>query len=235
MTKLSINLKKLRAIAMFASQEDTRYYLNGVAVYHTTAGRLKLVATNGHLLGLLDLDGQDGYITSLGKDKPTPENSTVLIISTKAIERAARDTSVKWSGEKFLDIEAALPDGKSTAVVVGKKSANDDSTLLSDTVQSRVIVDGQFPDFQRVIPQAADGDFKRSMDSFNTEYLMKFQKAMKLMNCGPGITVIPNKTNTGPSLVITTCREFLGVIMPMRLDAPRDEAELSTVLGRVLK
>ena len=49
---MQINLKALKAINMFSSKEETRYYLNGVNL-RFEAGYIYMEATNGHYFALI--------------------------------------------------------------------------------------------------------------------------------------------------------------------------------------
>lgn len=49
MANFTINIRALKAVAIAASTDETRYYLNGVCLTHSDSG-LIMVATNGHRL-----------------------------------------------------------------------------------------------------------------------------------------------------------------------------------------
>lgn len=63
MTKsIYIDPKELRAVFAFAADKDIRYYLNGVLV-QATAHQTRIVATDGHILGMFDHAFQNEGVT----------------------------------------------------------------------------------------------------------------------------------------------------------------------------
>jgi DNA polymerase III subunit beta len=130
------DLKRLIDKTRFAiSTEETRYYLNGI--YLHTAGdapgkpRLRAVATDGHRLAQVELDLPKGANGMPG-----------VIVPRKTVHELQRL------------IEAA--DGN---VAVSVSPAKVRFDLGSVTLTSKLI-DGTFPDYNRVIPQANDKDLR---------------------------------------------------------------------------
>ncbi len=111
------------------STEETRYYLNGIYLHATTSedgnNVLKSVATDGHRLGCIKVDAPAGSESIPGVIVP---RKTVLEV------------------RKLLDgvednVKVALSENKISF------SIGDDATLLSK------LIDGTFPDYEKVIPQ----------------------------------------------------------------------------------
>ena len=131
----STDLKMLIDRTQFAiSTEETRYYLNGIFM-HTIeeAGSLKLraVATDGHRLALADIDAPAGS-----------EGMPGLIIPRKTVGKLQK-----------------LVDDSDVAVTVELSEAKIRFTIGGVVLTSKLI-DGIFPDYQRVIPTGNDKELK---------------------------------------------------------------------------
>lgn len=124
--KFSLDVKtflKLIEKTKFAmSNEETRYYLNGV-YFHVLNNNLKAVATDGHRLGAVEISAPEGAIGMPG-----------VIIPRKAVN----ELSKLLEGQEIVQISVSDSKIKFTANKI---------ELLSK------VVDGTFPDYQRVIPE----------------------------------------------------------------------------------
>ena len=105
------------------STEETRYYLNGIYV-HSNAGRLRAVATDGHRLALAEAELPAGADGIPGVIIP---RKTVAEIR-RLIDGSDGDVAVSVS-------EAKIRFSTGTAVLTSK------------------LIDGTFPDYERVIPK----------------------------------------------------------------------------------
>ena len=116
------------------SNEETRYYLNGIYIHATKRDGtpvLRAVATDGHRLARFDV--------------PLPKDAADMpgvIVPRKMVNEWR-----KLIDESDSDIEVSLSDAKI-------RIAFDDVTLTSK------LIDGTFPDYERVIPRGND----RTMD-----------------------------------------------------------------------
>ncbi len=146
--ELSQNLTKdlIDSTAFAMAQQDVRYYLNGI-YFEILAGRLRLVATDGHRLALAtapdEVDAAD-----LG-----------VIIPRKGVLELARllggDDVLRLSvGGTFLRAE------------------NQQFTFTSK------LVDGKFPDYERVIPKSPD----KAIVGDRSELRQAFARASILSN-----------------------------------------------------
>lgn len=137
----SAEMKRLIERTQFAiSNEETRYYLNGI-YFHAidVAGALKLraVATDGHRLARAEMDAPNGC-----------ENMAGVIIPRKTV------------GELLK-----LLDNPEVAVTVEASDAKIRFTIGGVVLTSKVI-DGTFPDYQRVIPQGNDKGLRLDRATF---------------------------------------------------------------------
>ena len=148
-TRFSIpsgELKRLIDKTRFAvSTEETRYYLNGVYLHPYVDGEtpsLRAVATDGHRLARVDTPMPDGATTLPG-----------IIVPRKAVQEVRH---LLEDAEENVEISAS--DAKI-------RFAFDGVVLTSK------LIDGAFPDYERVIPSGNDrilevenDDFKKAVD-----------------------------------------------------------------------
>lgn len=138
----SNDLKMLISRTQFAiSTEETRYYLNGIFM-HTieTEGGLKLraVATDGHRLARADIDAPSGS-----------EGMPGIIIPRKTVGELTK-----------------LVDDPDLAITMEVSEAKIRLTIGSIVMTSKLI-DGTFPDYQRVIPSGNDKKLSIDTQSFS--------------------------------------------------------------------
>ncbi|MHA1188896.1 MAG: DNA polymerase III subunit beta [Alphaproteobacteria bacterium] len=143
-------LKRLIDRTQFAiSTEETRYYLNGIYVHLIGEGddaRLCAVATDGHRLAKAEMPAPDGSAGLPG-----------IILPRKTVAEAHK-----------------LLDGTDGDVAVSVSDAKIRLTV-GDVVLTSKLIDGTFPDYERVIPSGNDkilklekADFERAVDRVST-------------------------------------------------------------------
>ena len=185
MKTATLSRKSLLAVANAVSKEATRYYLNGVYV-EVTARHVTYVATDGHLL----LATRDTWQLD-----ETPDNTLIgsFIIPNETL------TNKSLKGDKRSNDLVAI-----TGESVTSQLTLDDTLLFKP-------IDGTFPDYRRIIPTTTDGETA----VYHPEYLIKAQKALKLMDCGNGPFNIGYNGN-GPALLSDPNCPLFGVVMPVR-------------------
>lgn len=117
-------LKKLIDSTHFAmAQQDVRYYLNGI-LFVIDADRLRAVATDGHRLSVCD-----------SVVKTNVEMQTNVVIPRKGI----------------LELQRIIlnPDEIATIILYG----NHIRIEIGESIFTSKLIDGKFPDYERVIPQ----------------------------------------------------------------------------------
>ena len=137
----STALKGLIDRTQFAiSTEETRYYLNGIylhAIESEGALKLRAVATDGHRLARAELDAPSGV-----------EGMPGIIIPRKTVAELQK-----------------LVDDPDIAVTVELSETKIRFTIGSVVLTSKLI-DGTFPDYQRVIPSGNDKKLTIDRQSF---------------------------------------------------------------------
>ena len=179
---MELDLKLVKAAAMCASKEDTRYYLNGVAIQASARG-VFIVATDGHRLAAFkQLQGYDG-------------ESFNIIIPLDIIAKIKLNKK-----DPFATLK--LADG-----LLNQWSITHDGSTITFSV-----IDGTFPDWQRIIPKEVDGKTAQ----FNMTYLGDFAKVAKALT-GSETHVSIAHNGDGPAL-LSFGEEIdgLGVLMPLR-------------------
>ncbi|MCF6320588.1 MAG: DNA polymerase III subunit beta [Rhizobiaceae bacterium] len=134
-------IKKLIDHTQFAiSTEETRYYLNGI-FFHTVEDDsqmvLRAVATDGHRLARTQLEAPSGS-----------EGMPQIIIPRKAV------------GE----IQKLVEDPDATVTV--EVSETKIRLTVGSVIITSKLIDGTFPDYNRVIPQGNDRELKMDRASF---------------------------------------------------------------------
>jgi DNA polymerase-3 subunit beta len=118
-------VKRLIDRTAFAmAQQDVRYYLNGMLL-ELKAGRLRMVATDGHRLALCTAN------------EAVSTGDAAIIIPRKGV----------------LELSRLLDTDESIRLVIGSnhiRAANQQFTFTSK------LVDGKFPEYERVLPKSAD-------------------------------------------------------------------------------
>jgi DNA polymerase-3 subunit beta len=128
-------LKRLIDKTAFAmAQQDVRYYLNGLLLEITT-GRIRAVATDGHRLALCDAE----FETGTGSD-------IQVILPRKAVIELGRLLS---DSDDELRLEV---------------SNSHIRIHLQNTVFTSKLIDGRFPDYERVMPSGNTQDLQASKD-----------------------------------------------------------------------
>ena len=182
------NLKSLIDKTQFAiSTEETRYYLNGIYL-HTlddpSGTLLRAVATDGHRLARVEM--------------PAPEGSGGMpgvIVPRKAV---AEIQKLVEGGEDEVVVE--LSPAKVRLTFGG---ANGDGLGTGRVVLTSKLIDGTFPDYQRVIPNGNDkrltverGDFARAVDRVST-ISSERGRAVKLAIADGRLTLTVNNPDSG--------------------------------------
>ena len=183
------DLRRLIDKTRFAmSQEETRYYLNGIYLHANTDAdqkTLRAVATDGHRLARLDAPLPDGADGMPG-----------VIVPRKAV----------------IELRRLLDDAEDEVqVTVSSSKIRFES---ADVVLTSKLIDGTFPDYQRVIPTGNDktlrvdnAAFSRAVDRVSTVSADK-TRSVKLSLGSDKLELLVNNPETG------TATEELAVEYP---------------------
>jgi len=132
------DLRNMIEVTRFAiSTEDTRYYLNGIYLHKAEQGDLCAVATDGHRLALTRQGLPDG-----AAEMPS------VIVPRKAVAELHK-----------------LLDDFEESVSIGLSETRAEFTLGDVRLMTKLI-DGSFPDYNRVIPSGNDRFMQVDRESF---------------------------------------------------------------------
>ena len=156
----SVDILNLIDNTKFAiSSEETRYYLNGIYLHvpEDNKDKLRAVATDGHRLAQAEIPVPDGAQSIPG-----------IIIPRKAV------------GEIRKLAEGTEQEVK---IMVSKTKAK---FIFPNSILTTKLIDGSFPDYQRVIPKenlnklvVVNADFSKAVDRVSTVSMEK-SRAIKL-------------------------------------------------------
>lgn len=188
----------IKAVGEAMSSEETRYYLNGI---HFAARTNKLIveAADGHIMIRATLAAEG-----------LPENMD-FIMPKVLVEQICKAKYPKGLDYQLVTITA---DGfQLTAKVV-------------DTTYGSPMLDGNFPDADRVIPSSKP---KGLQAHFNPYLLMRLNRAGEYLvggspaKRGSFITVHADDADTPAVVTFSGHPEVLGVCMPMRAKRAADD------------
>ena len=174
------DLRLLLSKSAFAmSNEETRYYLNGVFMHTVEVDgqpKLRAVATDGHRLARIEMDAPKGSTGMPG-----------IIVPKKAVAEL-----LKIIGDGDAIIGVGVSSGK---IVV----------TAGDVVLTSKLIDGTFPDYGRVIPAGNDkiaivdkDAFARAVDRVSTISAER-GRAVKFSFADGKLVMTVNNPDTGTS------------------------------------
>ena len=156
----SIDLANLIDNTKFAiSLEETRYYLNGIFLHvpNSDNQKLRAVATDGHRLAQAEIPLPEGI-----------SNMPGIILPRKAVGEIRKLTDGT--------------DGKIKVIISNTKA----QFVFPNSILTTKLIDGSFPDYQRVIPKenlnklvVSNEQFSKAIDRVSTVSLEK-SRAVKL-------------------------------------------------------
>jgi hypothetical protein len=206
---ITLNVAFLKAALLFASDEETRYYLKGVHLLRR-ADHLRITATDGHRL----------FCAMQTLDEPGDDFD--IILPRDGLKKAL--TGLHRATE-FLGLDL---EWQSTVTLNPIKRAT-----LNDV--SMHPIDGTFPDVARVVPDA--GSISGEVAFFNPLYLADIGKAAKTLGSG-AMDFHLGYNGESPALITfggtgSTFGEAFAVLMPYRCRVnPIHSAAVADIIGR---
>lgn len=207
MNRLAIPASIILDASKFASTEETRYYLNGVYVHLLQGVGPVAVATDGPRLVVVRAESAI-VATERGVIIATTGRKEFL----SALKANKRDSADRWV---IVDTEDF------TTGVAHVVLASDATEALcvsqdSDSYLGRfngALIDGTFPDYGRVIPEAVE---LIPVNGFRSDHVAVFGSLSE--NKAGGVTLF-STGNGAPMIVrVDTRSDVLGVVMPYRVD-----------------
>jgi hypothetical protein len=200
---ITITVNFLKAALLFASDEETRYYLKGVHLLRR-GDHLRITATDGHRLFCA--------MQMLTPDQSGPNFDVILPRDglKKALTGVHRNCEVlaldlEWDGDRVK------------------------RAVLNDLAMTPV--DGTFPTIERVVPDA--NAITGEVAAFNPVYLADIGKAAKLLGAGVADFHLGHNGASPALVTFGGTGDALAVIMPLRCKvAPILSGDVAAILGR---
>lgn len=179
----------LDQVGFSMAQQDVRYFLNGMLL-EVNRNHIRTVATDGHRLAMCTIAGG------------APDRDTVqAIVPRKGV----------------LELGRLLDDGDGTVVLhVG---SNHLRVTLGPYTLTTKLVDGKFPDYEKVVPRRADSTLRGGRDSlrqaFNRASILSNEKyrGIRLIMDGDQLTIQANNPE----------QEEAEEVVPVSYSGPRME------------
>jgi DNA polymerase-3 subunit beta len=183
------DLKRLIEKTQFAiSTEETRYYLNGIYLHTIEVEgetKLRAVATDGHRLARVEMPAPEGAAGMPGLIVPRKAVAEIQ----KLVDDGGAEVKVELSTAK-IRLTFAGTEGSETAPAGG-------------VVLTSKLIDGTFPDYQRVIPTGNDklltverAEFAKAVDRVST-ISSERGRAVKLALTEGRLTLSVNNPDSG--------------------------------------
>ena len=204
--KLRISAKLVALVTPFMAKADIRYYLNGINIRPHASGGAVICATNGHVLG------------AVHDPDAECEREVILCISPATI------AALKARGS-----------GRQLVMRHGRVAVVDGETEVA-LQPGDPIIEGNFPQYQNVIPPAAR--LRPGLTGhFNTAYIALLDTVAKIAapTAGPGRGVafytVDGQAKCSAVARLLSAPSFVSVLMPQ---APADIAPMPTWCGAML-
>lgn len=207
MTTYTINPNELEAVALAASTEQTRYYLNGVFIERYADGTIALIATDGHRMASV-------------RAKLTKQPAESFILGSADIKKAlqlVKSAKKEFSRVVHNFIKVVIDvDGLDLLISVVLMDKELSETINTVGTFNTKAIDGTFPDYRRIVP-SKDGEGAYHI-SFNCAYMNAFGSMVKLLTGNKCEQVSIQNTGISNPMIITIpgCADFVGILMPMR-------------------
>ena len=185
--QITIKQSTIKAVAHAMAKNDTRYYLNSMLV-HTNGHDTRLVATDGHRMNIAIIE------RTMLVEAPQQYIMPASLVSTICKSKAGKNNKEPDVTLRFHDgkVAAALPDG---------------------TEAVAKLIDGKYPDYDRVIPHTLSGEPAQ----YNPQYVLDAHNSIAdylgVKDHNFGLSM--NGQNGCAAMV---CDGFAALIMPWRAE-----------------
>jgi DNA polymerase-3 subunit beta len=194
--KLSIDHSIIKALLLTSAKGDIRYYLNAICL-DVSQGKATLVATQGHTLLAVPIEGED------------------LIDGEYIIDRSVFESvNPKKAGKIEFPLELLVT--REQDRIEGDRTIKGEITITLTGVTSATsrLVDAKYPDWRRVIPR----NQSKVPAQYKPEYVSIFGKIASLLSGKKDNYPTIHHNGQSGSLVSNLGQGAIGVIMPLRQD-----------------
>ena len=208
--KVILKRNELQAAALFASNDETRFVLNGVFVELRKGHQPLMVATDGRRLTVIE--------TEAVQEDNKEEGS--FILRKDFLGRVFTLAKSFKCDELKLEI-IPQPGNKSPKAAVTLFSKRLASTMVLDGGTDSLI-EGNYPNWRDVVPKP-DAKPSQGVVCAVSQFIVDYEKAFRLLKPGNCTSIImrPTIDNLGPiEVFLTGTPNFYGVLMPYRIIDP---------------
>jgi len=185
----------------FASDEETRYYLKGVAIQPAPKAGAYLIATDGHVMGVMRLEN----------DQATANHAGFILSADKAIRAAVK------CGKREQAWIVCREDRADIVRLGAAMSPTMDDVATAPVSLSipaaTAYIDGTFPDWRRVLPPMGTGKREGQHDTgreycaaVRPDLLARFQREDKPVSF--------DWNGVDAMMIDNGDERFIGVVMP---------------------
>lgn len=183
---ITINARALKAVAMCASNEETRYYLKGVFIETDKLG-VTMTATDGHRLAVLN---HKRHADDIGAESVPSVILPLHMLDKLKIGKRSQDYAT-------LTIEpSSFPAPHPAKLTLSFNGLS----VTSDAV------DGTYPNARQIVRGAFSSQDRGKLAQFNPAYVAAFGKMKELLTGGKPAVLQVYHNGDSPALV-----DFLGV------------------------
>lgn len=209
MATITVDAELFRLAHMFVSKEETRYYLNGVFIESGPDGGAIAVATDGHRM----------FVTFDEKGSATAP----AIVKLPRFAVAQCKAPAMFSARRVVIIDTEANSATIRQITPGRKKP-DPETVEDILTAHKVVIDGTYPDWRRVVPAEEMVKTNTSFSNFNPTYLKDWgtvgAELAKMRGMASAIS-IQSANGDDPCLIRWAgFPNVVGVQMPMRGDVP---------------
>ena len=200
-----VSIAQLKAALLFAPKSDVvRQYLVGACFDYQPQRCMRLVATDGHRMIVINLGGE-----------PNAVSGVRFVVSRDVLDRAvkayAKERAIQVTWSQDTD-----PDPERGGVVIVRCAKITAGELPTTDVQDN---SGRFPDYERIVPAKTSGKTAQ----FNALYLADCAKAAELLKATKRRDEVPgfiNVAHNGDSAALIDLGESaFAIVMPCRAGA----------------
>lgn len=211
--QVTLPVRAFAAVAAAMAVKDIRYYLNGalIEVNGTTA---HVVATDGHRLHVMRVpDATEAPAT----EAPATERQQVILPDTlvkqiiKSVTKKAQTLNVTIEWDDSGNNDAREPTDRGETIIRVKLP-------LGDIILSKA-VDGQYPDWRRVVPTTVTGEWAPINPRYVLDAMESANIAAQISKADCWAAAVATNGFAGALLQVPSAG-FFAVLMPMRDEYP---------------
>jgi hypothetical protein len=192
----NVRLRELRALRLFASEDESRYALNGVRIEVSAGQRQVMVATDGRRILCLRSEclGQSTFSITLHRS------------FIDRIERTVSDNRLLLGDELEITIHGIV----ATAKLVSYKIA----------VEDEAVIDENYPNWRQVIPKSPETPFALEWLALNANYVASYSKAASILGANDAVLKWRLHGKEAPvEIVCDRLKDFYDPLMAVQVDS----------------